>query len=432
MRVPARRTRRVLIIVQNLPVPLDRRVWLEATSLVSAGFGVSVICPKGPGDPDHEWIDGVSIHKYDPPLKATGFRSYVQEFLYCWLQSLRLAWRIHRTEGFDVIQACNPPDTYFALAALFRPLGVSFVYDQHDLCPELYSGRFSHPNPAVLLALKLLERLTYRTADHVISTNDSFRRIALGRGRRTPANVTIVRSGPRALAFRAGRADPTLRRGRHKLVAYLGVMGPQDGVDLLVRAVHRIVNVEGRTDTQFALLGFGDCLEELQALASDLGLKDYITLTGRADDTMIRRYLSTADVAVAPDPPNGFNEHCTMNKVLEYMAFGLPIVSFDLPETRVSAGSSARYVRGDAPNDLAECVMELLDDPEARARMGGMGLHRLRSQLAWEHQARSYLNVFEQLLGPAPERDRIMQSEIVHLGDVTSADKDASPMTSVG
>jgi glycosyltransferase involved in cell wall biosynthesis len=391
---------RVLIIVQNLPVPLDRRVWMECNSLVASGFGVSVICPKGPGDTGYEHLDGVHIHRYRPPRQAHGALGYLREFLYCWLATLWLALRVRRREGFDVIQACNPPDTYFALALLFRPFGVRFVYDQHDLCPEVYLSRFERTAGLQLRVLRLLERATYRVADHVVTVNESYRAVATERGRLRPGDVTVVRSGPDPERMVRGVPEPGLRQGKAHLCCYLGVMGPQDGVDLLVRSIDVLVNTFGRDDCHFALLGFGDCYEDLRALSTELGLDDWITFTGRADDAMIRRYLSTADLGLDPDPKNPLNDISTMNKVLEYMAFELPVVTYDLTESRRSAEDAARYVTPNDVEEFAKAIDEMLDDPERRRRMGTEGRRRIESELGWHRQAARYVDVYERLLGP--------------------------------
>ncbi len=393
------RARHVVILVQNLPVPLDRRVWLECQALTAAGYRVSVICPKGDGDPPFAVIDGVRIHKYDAPPVAEGVIGFGREFLYCWVETAKLLSMIVKTEPVDAIQACNPPDTFFALAALYRRRGVKFVFDQHDLCPEVYAARFERPSKILQRALLLLEQGTYRTADHVISTNDSFRRVALRRGHRHSADVTVVRSGPRATTMRRIEAEPELRNGRRYLCSYLGVMGPQDGVDYVVRAVDELVHTRGRNDIQFALLGFGDCLDELRALTSEFGLDDHITFTGRADDRMIARYLSTADLGLSPDPKNTMNDLCTMNKTLEYMAFELPVVAFDLHETRISAGPAALYVR---PNDVrafASGIEGLLADERRRMAMGALGRRRIEQELSWEKSATTYVGVYDRLLG---------------------------------
>lgn len=404
----ARGSQRVLIVVQNLPVPLDRRVWLECQALVAAGYGVSVICPMGPGDPPFEVLDGVRIHKYPPPPPAEGVRGYLYEFAYCWLRTARLAVKEYRQAGFGVIQACNPPDTYFALAALFRPLGVRFVFDHHDLCPEIYSARFGKKGNLLLLALKLLERATFRLADHVISTNESYRDIAIARGGRRPETVTVVRSGPDLRRLTRVAPVPALKAGKPFLCTYLGIMGPQDGVDAVLEAARVIVHEMGRRDCHFALLGFGDCLEELRRKAHRYGLDDFVTFPGRVGDEAVRRYLSTADVGVSPDPKNAFNDLSTMNKTIEYMAFGLPVVAFDLKETHVSAGGAATYVHDGDIAAYAKTIVSLLDHPERRAAMGRVGRRRVVEALAWEHQAPHYVAVYRALLGPAPQLPSVL------------------------
>jgi glycosyltransferase involved in cell wall biosynthesis len=390
---------RVLIVVQNLSVPLDRRVWQECRSLIAAGFGVSVICPRAEGEPALEVLDGVDIRRYRPPRHRGGVVGYAREYIHCWLATAWHATRIFATHGFDALQACNPPDTYWALALLFKPFGVRFVYDQHDLCPEVFDARFGSRHRLVARGVLLLERATYRTADHVIATNDSYRSVAIARGRRPPATVTVVRSGPDPNEMKRGAARPELRNGADHLACYLGIMGPQDGVDLLVRAIAVLVHDRGRKDTHFALLGFGDCLTEVKALASELGVEPWVTFTGRADRAMVAAYLSTADVGVCPDPCSAFNDISTMNKVLEYMAHEIPVVAFDLRETRTSAGPAAVYVPGDDIERYADAIASLLDDPERRAAMGRIGRARIESELGWHRQAPLYIGVYRQLLG---------------------------------
>lgn len=395
--------RRVLIVVQNLPVPLDRRVWLECQALTAAGYGVSVICPKGPGDPSFEVLDGVRIHKYPPPpAGATGPFGYLYEFLYCWLRTAYLALREYRHVGFDVLQACNPPDTYFALAALLRPLGVRFVFDHHDLCPEIYTAKFGRAGGLVHRMLLRLERSTFQLADHVISTNESYRQIAVTRGGRAPETVSIVRSGPDLRRLTRRPAVPELTQGADFLCAYVGIMGRQDGVDRLLDAARVVIHEMGRTEVHFALLGFGDCLDDLRRQVERDGLEHHVTFTGRAGDDTLCRYLSTADLGLSPDPRSAFNDLSTMNKTIEYMAFGLPVVAFDLKETRVSAGRAATYVADGDVGGFAKAIVELLDDPERRAEMGRVGRERVVRDLAWEHQAPRYVSVYDQLLDPKP------------------------------
>lgn len=403
---------RVLVIVQNLSVPLDRRVWQECLALVAAGIGVSVICPRGPGEARHEVLRGVHIHRYAPPPATSGFLSYAVEFAYCWLRTAALSVRIARREGFDVIQACNPPDTYWALALPYKALGKRFVFDHHDLNPEVYVSRFGGDGGALHRALHrallVLERATFRVADHVISTNESYREVAMRRGRRAPADVSVVRSGPDAAVMRRGEAVPELRRGRKHLAVYLGIMGPQDGVDGVLHALRRLAD-RGRDDLHVALLGFGDCLASLRELAVELGVDDRVTFTGRAGPETIRDYLSTASVGLSPDPFSPLNDVSTMNKTLEYMAHELPVVAYDLKETRVSAHDAAVYVPDGDVDGFATAIADLLDDEERRDEMGRRGRRRIEDELAWQHQVPHYVDVYRSLLpssrpgtGPAP------------------------------
>ncbi|MGX7678033.1 glycosyltransferase family 4 protein [Jatrophihabitans sp. DSM 45814] len=399
----SRRSRRVLIIVQNLPVPLDRRVWLECQALVANGIGVSVICPKGPGDPWRQEIDTVRIYKYPPPPAARGVLGYAFEFGYCWIITALLSVLVAARDGFAAIQACNPPDTYWALGRLWKVFGKKFVYDQHDLNPEVFLSRFGEPTGLSgrlqLRILRFLERMTYRTADRVFSTNESYRKIAMTRGSRSSDDVTVVRSGPDTTVMRPVKPQPDLRKGRRYIAAYLGIMGPQDGVDVTLRALDKLVHNHGRTDCGLALLGFGDCLDELKELSTQLGLDDYVTFTGRVGPAEIASYLSTSDIGLCPDPKSPLNDVSTMNKTMEYMAFALPVLTFDLVETRVSAGDAARYI---APGDIAAFAAawnELLDDPESRVRLGVIGRERVVAELDWAPQAAKYVGVWQELLG---------------------------------
>lgn len=391
------RPARVLIVVQNLSVPLDRRVWLECQTLVAAGHQVSVICPRDEGQPAHRTLDGVQIHTYPPPRARSGAIGYVLEFLYCWLRTAWLSGYVHRREGFDVLQACNPPDTYWLLGRIWRLVaGTRFVYDQHDLCPEVYEARFGRRG-LLHRGLLLLERATYASADHVISTNESYQAIAVERGRVPRARTSIVMSAPDPDRMRRQAAEPELRHGREHLVCYLGIMGPQDGVDRLLGAIDHFVHVLGRQDTHFGLMGFGDCLDELREQCTRLGLDDYVTFTGKVGPPEISRWLSTADVGVTPDPKNDFNDKSTMNKTLEYMAYELPVVGFDLIENSRSAGEAGVVVPEDDDAAFARAVADLLDDPARRSRMGAIGRKRIEDRLRWSAQEPVYLEVFRRL-----------------------------------
>lgn len=404
--MPAQRTRSVLIIVQNLPVPLDRRVWLECQALRRAGYEVSVICPKGPGDPSRQTIDGVRIYKYRPAPAAEGLLGYAVEFVYSWLRTAWLSLRVWRDRPFSVMQACNPPDTYWLLAALWRARGVLFVYDQHDLNPELFISRFGQPSGLAqrlqYSGLLWLERMTYRLAHRVISTNQSYRRIAMTRGRRNGGEVTMVRSGPDTGRMRPIVPPDELRNGAEHLLAYIGIMGPQDDVDQLLVVMDELVHQRGRTDLHLALLGFGDCLEDLRAEASARGLDGHVTFTGRVGPEEIADYLSAAEVGLSPDLKTPLNDVSTMNKTMEYMAYALPSVSYDLEETRVSAGDTALFVPSGDTKAFADAVERLVDDPGLRARMGLAARRRVVEELDWSPQSKAYVSVFDELVGAEP------------------------------
>jgi len=399
--------RRVLIIVQNLPVPFDRRVWLECRALISAGYRVTVVCPKGHGDPAYEVIDSVELYKYRPYAPGGSKFSFVAEYAYSFLATAWTTLKARRSGRFAVMQACNPPDIFWPLALAFRALeGTKFVFDHHDLCPELYQSRFPDGAKLPHKGLLALERRTHRAADHVIATNYSYREIAMTRGGKRASDVTVVRTGPDPQRLKSGEADPELRRGRRYLAAYIGVMGPQDGVDIVVRAADIVVHKLGRDDITFTLIGSGDCFDDLVALRDELGLGGHVEFTGRAPDELVSRILSTADVGLSPDPKNPLNDVSTMNKTMEYMAFELPVVAFDLRETRVSAGEAAVYV---VPNDehaYAEAIVALMDDEPRRTRLGKLGRARVEQELAWSHQERAYLGVYRHLVSGGKARER--------------------------
>ena len=391
---------RVLIIVQNLPVPFDRRVWLECQALNSAGYEVTVICPKGRNDPGRQVLDGVTILKYRPFAPGGRAVGFLAEYAYSFLATAALMVRARRQGRFEVLQACNPPDIFWPLARLLRRRdGTRFVFDHHDLCPELYDSRFAQGRSLPRRGLVALERATFRTADHVVSTNASYAEIALRRGGRSPADVTVVRTGPDPARMRPRQPVPALRRGREHLVAYLGVMGPQDGVDLAVRAAAHIVHALHREDVSFTFMGAGDCYDEIVALRDALGLRSYLELPGRVPDDTVTDVLSTAEVGLSPDPSNPLNDVSTMNKTLEYMAFGLPVVAFDLKETRVSADGAGRYVASGDVAAYAGAIVQLLADPVTRGQMGREARRRIENELGWPHQRDAYVFVFDRLAG---------------------------------
>lgn len=410
------RPRRVLIVVQNIPLRFDRRVRSECRALLDAGYGVTVICPKeDPAEADKRTEDGVIVRSYAPPPATSGLISYVREFAVCWWRTARLAGRAARAEGFDALQACNPPDTFWLLGVWWRLRGRAFIYDQHDLCPEVYEARFGKRGLLYRILL-LLERATYRTAHQVICPNPLYQEVAVGRGGVPEDRTTVVMSAPDPGSMVRSEIDPTLRHGHRRLACYVGIMGPQDGVDRLLEAIDHYVHVLGRDDCHFALLGYGDSLEELRHQRDRLGLADHVTFTGRVDQAELGRWLSTADVGVTPDPPCEFNDRSTMNKTLEYMAHGVPVVATDLRETRRCAGPAAEYVPDGEPSVMAKTIASVLDDPARRREMSMAGRVRIERQLAWPVQARAYVAMYDDLLRPHPAREAAVTSTTQPIG----------------
>lgn len=396
---------RVVIVVQNLPVPYDRRVWLEATTLQQAGYDVTVVCPATAEFPQRRiTLEGVAIRRYRLPFDGSSAPSLVLEFAWA-LLAVGFILAGLRTRGrIDVLHACNPPETYWVLGRLFRLGGTRYLFDHHDLSPEMYRAKFAHPSSLVNKALLWLERQTYRTADGVIATNESYRRVVSARTGYDPAEVIVVRSGPSLDRFTLLSPDDSLRHGRRHLLVFLGEIGEQDGVDALVRVVR--VLVDRGVDVHCLVIGGGPHQPAIARYAVEQGVSDRCTFTGRiSDDRELSRLLSSADVGVVPDPNTDWSRLSTVNKVMEYMFFRLPIATFDLPETRNSAGDAAAYATPDDVEDLARVIAELLDDPDRRRRMGQLGGQRLRDELAWEHSVGPLLEAYRRLapLG-TPER----------------------------
>lgn len=386
---------RVLILVENLSVPFDRRVWLEARAMREAGFVVSIICPRFKNENPFEIIEGVNIHRYSSPPSTKSVLSFVLEFSYCLIMSFVLSLWVFFRYGFDYIHACNPPDTFFVIGLFYKVFGVKFVFDQHDLCPEVYLAKFGEDRKDLLYrALLLLEYLTYKTADRVIATNKSYEAIAVSRGRVRPDRAFIVRTGPDLSRLKKTEPDNGLKLDKRFLVLYLGVMAPQDGVDYFLLAIDIIINKFKRNDILFSLIGSGDSIEDLKKLKYILGLDGSVIFTGRVSDEKLVKYLSTSDVCIAPDPKNALNDKSTMNKILEYMAMAKPIVCFDLKEARYSAGPSALYAEPNNVQDFAARIIELLDNEGLRKNMGAAGYERLKGELSWAYNKKRLIDVY--------------------------------------
>ncbi len=390
--------RRVLIIVENLPAERDSRVRRESQALVQVGYQVTVISPRATGVDVPPELEGVRLLHYPPPPQWRGKLGFAYEFAYSWVVIAALTVRAAVTGGFDVIQACNPPETLFALAVPFKLLGKAFVFDHHDLSPEHYEVQFGRRD-LLHRALLALERATFATADHVIATNESARSVALGRGGKLPHDVTVVRNGPPLGLLGRPRPRPELKHGRRFLACWVGVMrGFDDGVDLALRAIHHLVYDRGRRDCHTVFVGDGEMLAPMRLLADELDLEEFVTFAGWLPLEEVFEHLATADVALQSNPKNVRTDTATAIKTVEYMAFGLPVVAFDLRETRVSAGDAAVYAESNDVASFARLLDELLDDPERREVMGAEGLRRVVDELAWDHQEKRYVAVFDDLV----------------------------------
>jgi glycosyltransferase involved in cell wall biosynthesis len=390
--------RRVLIVVENLPVPFDRRVWMEARTLKAAGAAVSVICPVGKGhEARFETLEGIDIYRHTLPLDASGALGYLLEYGAALFWETWLALKVWRRQGIDVIQGCNPPDLIFLVALPFKLFGVKYLFDHHDINPELYEAKFGKRGFFWKL-MGLFERLTFRIADVSIATNESYRQIAKARGGMADEDVFVVRSGPDLSRVKPVAPAPKWKNGRACMIGYVGVMGDQEGIDLLLESIAHLVKTKARDDIQAVLVGGGPALDKLRAMAREMGLEDHVTFTGRAPDQDLFEVLSTADICVNPDRVTPMNDKSTMNKILEYMAFSKPIVQYDVTEGRYSAGAASLYAGANDIVDFADKIEELLADPDRRAEMGRIGRDRVESQFAWPHQVPRLIAAYERIL----------------------------------
>ena len=390
-------SKRVLILVENLPSPFDRRVWQEAGALRDAGYTVSIVCPTGRGcEAKFEAIDDIHIWRYDLPMEGAGALGYLIEYSAALFWTFVLSLRVFFGRGFDVVHACNPPDLFFLIGGFYKLFGKKFLFDHHDANPELYVAKFGRKDFLYRLML-VLERLTFRSADVSLATNNSYRRIAIERGGMAPERVFVVRSGPSLERLKIQPPVPALKRGRKFLVGYVGVMGRQEGIDYLLHAASYIVHGLGRRDVQFGLVGGGTSLEEMKAMAAELRIADYVSFTGRVPEAELLAMLNTADVCVNPDAATEMNDISTMNKVMEYMALGKPVVQFELVEGRYSAQGASLYAERNDPLDMGAKIVELLDDPERRKSMGKFGRRRILEELEWRHEVPKLLAAYDAL-----------------------------------
>jgi glycosyltransferase involved in cell wall biosynthesis len=392
------RQKKVLIIVENLPVPFDGRVWKEACALRDANYQVTVLCPMGKGyRRSYEFLDGVHIYRHPMPSEGNTPIGYVMEYSIALFWEFLYSWWIYFRRGFQVIQGCNPPDNIFVIALPFKLFGVKYIFDHHDVNPELYFSKYEKRD-VLYKVLACLEKLTFRFSDVVMSTNDSYKEIAVSRGRLDPQNVFVVRNGPDLETFRPGPAKANLKYGKRFLVGYVGTMSVQEGLDLLLEVAEYIRN-SGREDVHFTCVGGGPGLPQLRRIIQDKDLGDMVNFTGRVSDAQLLDVLSTADVCVNPDKPCEMNDLSTMIKIMEYMALGKPIVQFELKEGRFSAQDASLYSNnGNRVADFADKILWLLDHPEERRRMGEFGRRRVGEQLAWKYSVGNLLAAYERAL----------------------------------
>jgi glycosyltransferase involved in cell wall biosynthesis len=384
----------VCIVVENLPVPLDRRVWKEACALRDAGYRVSVICPKGRGyTAGYELRDGIEIHRHRT-FEASRVSGYLLEYSWALLAEFFLTLKVYWRTRFRILQACNPPDTIFVIALFMKLFGVRFVFDQHDLGPELFEAKFGRRSGFFYWLATFLERCSFRAADSCIATNDSFREIAMTRGRKREEKVFVVRNCPDLKTFRRPAVHTPNKFGKKYLVAYVGFMGSQDGLEILLESIEHMVHHDKREDTHFVLVGGGTILDELQAAIAAKHLEGFVSMTGQVTHEEVATWLSSADLGVAPDPKNAMNDKLTMIKILEYMAFSLPVVLFDLEEGRRIAGSAGVYATPNDPVDFAAQVTNLLDNAELRRTLGASGWRRIEESLNWENEKKSLLKAY--------------------------------------
>jgi glycosyltransferase involved in cell wall biosynthesis len=389
-------TTRVVILVENLPVPFDRRPWREATTLSTAGYDVSVVCPKASGFEEEEIVlDGVRILRHSMPPEQSNPSGYIREYAAALRAEWRLLLKISREGRIDIIHMCNPPDLLFIVALPFKFFqGTRVVFDHHDLSPELWEAKYGKRG-FFYWCLRVAERLTFRTADVVISTNESYRAVALGRGGHKADSVFIVRSSPDGSKFKAVAPVERYRNGRSYLVGYVGLIGTQEGLDQLMMAIGHIVHTRGRDDVAFCVIGSGPALESTRDLAVELHIDDFLEFTGRVPDAELVERLSTCDVCVNPDPKTPFNDKSTMTKILEYMALGKPIVQFDLVEDRRSAGPASLYADAGDVEGFGDSILALLDNEQERSLMAEAGLSRFRDELEWRHQTVALYGAYE-------------------------------------
>lgn len=386
----------ILIIVENLPVPFDRRVWQEANTLKENGAKVSIICPKMKGYvKSYEVLNDIEIYRHPLPLEASGAWGYFIEYFTAFFWEFILSWKIFFKKRFHVIHGCNPPDLIFLVAIFFKIFGVKYVFDHHDINPELYIAKYEKKGFFYKMLL-VAERLTFKIANYSIATNESYKEIAIRRGKMKPEKVQVVRSGPKLDRLTLGAGNDSYKKGKKYLIGYVGVIGEQEGIDLMLESMSLILSK--REDVQLAIIGGGTEVENLKKMADKMKISPFVDFYGRVDDKTMVDILNTADVCVNPDKPTVMNDLSTMNKIMEYMALKKPIVQYDLKEGRFSAQEASLYATNTSPADFAEKVLWLIDNPQERTRMGEYGYARVLNQLSWEFESKKLVDFYNKVL----------------------------------
>jgi glycosyltransferase involved in cell wall biosynthesis len=388
--------KRILMLLENQSYPEDTRVLNEARELVQHGYQVTLICPAKKTQKSFEILDGVRIYRYHWPRGGEGLLGYLWEYGLSLFFTFWLTLWVFVRHGFDAIHSHSPPDLYFLIAAPYKLLGKKFVFDHHDISPEMYEARFPDgSNRRMYKILMLCEKLTCRLANHIISVNESYKKLVVERHGIPAANVTVVRNGPNFHDRYAVDPDLALRDRKQTILGYVGVMGYQDGIDSFIRAMHQLRHTLGRTDFYAVLIGKGSSLQSLKDLVKELDISEHCWFTGFVSNEDLLKLLSSTDICIAPDPYNSFNDRSTMIKVLEYMTFRKPIVAYRLVEHQVSAGDAALYANVNDELDFAKKIQELMDNPGLRQQMGHIGRKRIEDVLAWQHQAPHLLQAYE-------------------------------------
>lgn len=387
-----------VIVVENLPVPLDRRVWQQARALRDDGWDVAVVCPQSKQHPQkYEEDEGIAIYRHPLPLEARGPLGFLIEYGSALFWESFLLLKIAFSRGFDVIQICNPPDLLFLAAAPYKLLGKRIIFDHHDVCPELFEAKFGRRGLFHRLLL-IAERLTFRIADLVVSANETYRGLALSRGGRSPSDVVAVYSVPERARVRRVKPNETLRRGARLVLGYVGIIGDQDGVDHFVRCIHHLVVEQGHADIRAVVVGDGPALASVQALADQIGIADRIAFAGYLRGDELLAAMSTFDIGIMPDPVNEYNDKISMNKVFEYSALGIPCVAYNLTETRRLLGDCGLYADDATPEGLANACLPLIKDQALREERGRAIKALSDRQFDWQRECNKYTAVYRRLI----------------------------------